>query len=986
MKSDKLGKLEKLTAYEIIRQEPLPDIHAEGILLRHRKSGARVLLIPCEDPNKVFNIAFRTPPKNSTGVAHIIEHTVLCGSKKYPLKDPFVELAKGSLNTFLNAMTYPDKTMYPVASMNDTDFRNLMNVYLDAVFYPNIYRDENIFRQEGWSRRITDPSGPMEYNGVVYNEMKGVFSSADEVLARQTFNVLFPDTPYGVESGGDPSVIPTLTYEEFLDFHRKYYHPSNSYIYLYGDMDMAATLAWIDRSYLEDFDAIEVDSTIPKQKPFRKMKTFIGEYPISDEESEDDNTYLSWSAVTADPFDMKESIAFDVLDYALFSSPGAPVRQALLDAGIGNDVSGSNEDGILQPYYSIIAKGANLADRDKFLRIIRRELKKQAEIGISRKALLAGINTLEFAYREGDYGIYPKGLMYGIDAFDTWLYDDSQPFNSCCQLAAYRELRKEAEKEIRDGDPGYFEKLITEKFLGNPFSAVVAIVPKKGLAKEREEKTAKELEDYRKSLSDQEIKTLIRETEELRTYQEKPETKEDLKCLPVLKRSDIRKREQRLENTAGKLEGVRTVHRKAVSNGVGYITLLFDAGGIPEEMIPYLGFMKSVIGFVDTKHYTYQELFNEIGVSTGGIIGGLSIYDDPKSPESYRPYFGIRMKALYSKMTRGFSLIREMTRTSKFGDAKRLREILLETKTEMQMNLMQMGHTASAMRASAYYAADSAFSDATAGIGYYRSLKKIEEELASDPEALIGRLENLSELLFTKNNLLVTYTAEEEGFPRIEKAIISFVKNLPDGKSSGERHLLKPLGNLREGFRTAGQVQFVSEAGSFRRDGFAYTGALRVLRQMMNYDYLWQNIRVKGGAYGCGANFRREGDASFRSFRDPNLRNTVEIYEALPQYLEHFQADDDTMTKFVIGTISSLDVPLTPSLYHSVAMTAYMNGLAAKDLQKARDEVLSCTDADIRKLAPLVRAALRDRNLCVIGSEAMIEKDRDLFLHTETLL
>ncbi|MCI1727761.1 MAG: insulinase family protein [Lachnospiraceae bacterium] len=986
MNKDSIRKLKELKTYEIVMQESLPDIHAEGILLRHRKTGARVLLIPCSDPNKVFTIGFRTPPKNSTGVAHIIEHTVLCGSRKYPLKDPFVELAKGSLNTFLNAMTYPDKTIYPVASMNEVDFRNLMNVYLDAVFYPNIYSEENIFRQEGWSRRLEKASDPIEYNGVVYNEMKGVFSSPDEVLGRQTFNVLFPDTPYGVESGGDPAVIPTLTYEEFLNFHRKYYHPSNSYLYLYGDMDMAETLSWIDENYLKDFDALAVDSEIASQKPFKKMKNFVGEYPVEDDEQLKNNTYLSFNAVTADPFDLKESIAFDVLDYALFSSPGAPVKQALLDSHVGTDVYGSNEDGILQPYYSIVAKGANLSDKEKFLRIIRRELKKQVEEGISRKALLAGISSLEFAYREGDYGIYPKGLMYGIDAFDTWLYDDGRPFDAYRQNAAYRALRLEAEKEPVRGETGYFEKLIEEKFLKNTYSAFVAIVPSKGLAQKREAAIVRELDEYKKSLTDKEIKALVKQTKDLTAFQEKQETKEDLACLPVLKRSDIPKKERTLENREGKAGSVRTVSRFMETNGVGYVTALFDASGVPEELIPYLGFLKSVIGYVDTKKYSYQDLYNEISVNTGGILGGLSVYDDLKDAGSCRPYFGFKMKALYPKMRTGFSLLKEIVINSRYGDAKRLTEILMETKMQLQMTLMQAGHISAGMRASAYFSSDAAFGDATSGIGFYRSLGGIEAEMKKDPASVSAKLSKLAGILFTQKNLLVSVTAEEKGMPKIEKPLAAFADSLPEGTKITKRLKFRPLGNLREGFETAGQIQFVADAGRFSDPARRYTGAMKVLRQMMNYDYLWINIRVKGGAYGCGANFRREGDGCFRTYRDPNLGKSIDVYEALPEYLKNYHADEDTMTKYVIGTISGQDIPFTPSIYDSLALMAYMNGVTQKQRQKERDEVLSCTDEDIRKLAPIVAEVLKDRNICVIGSAAMIRKEKKRFLHTESLL
>ena len=415
-------------AYEMIQQEELKGIRSRGCLLRHKKSGARVLLIENDDDNKVFSIGFRTPPKDSTGVPHIMEHSVLCGSKNFPAKDPFVELVKGSLNTFLNAMTYPDKTVYPVASCNDKDFQNLMHVYMDAVLYPNIYQHEEIFRQEGWSYKLDSPEGELQYNGVVYNEMKGAFSSPESVLDRVILNTLFPDTSYANESGGDPEYIPDLTYEQFLDFHRKYYHPSNSYIYLYGNMDMDEKLEWLDREYLCHFDKIEVDSEIRFQEPFGKMVERELPYSIASDESEADNTYLSYNKVIGTSLDRELYLAFQILDYALLSAPGAPLKKALTEAGIGKDIMGSYDNGVYQPIFSVISKNANAEQKEAFVEKIEEVLKEIVENGMDKKALEAGINYHEFRYREADFGSYPKGLMYGLQMLDSWLYDDEKPF------------------------------------------------------------------------------------------------------------------------------------------------------------------------------------------------------------------------------------------------------------------------------------------------------------------------------------------------------------------------------------------------------------------------------------------------------------------------------------------------------------------------------------------------------------------------------
>lgn len=448
-------------------------------LLEHKKSGARLALLSNDDENKVFYIGFRTPPEDSTGVAHILEHSVLEGSRDFPVKDPFIELAKGSLNTFLNAMTYPDKTVYPIASCNDKDFQNLMHVYLDAVFYPNIYTERKIFEQEGWHYEMESPEDELTINGVVYNEMKGAFSSPDDVLEREITNTLFPDTTYSNESGGDPEAIPDLTYEQFLDFHRRYYHPANSYIYLYGNMDMVEKLEYLDQAYLSHFDRFSVDSEVAFQKPFDKCVEAGKFYPITENEPEEDNTYLTYNMVVGDSLDREQYIAFQILDYALCSAPGAPLKQALLDKGIGKDIYSYYESGIRQSYFTIVAKNANLDRREEFVECIEKELSRLAKEGIDKKALRAGLNYYEFRYREADFGSYPAGLMYGLQVLDSWLYDDALPFIHIEAGETYKALREKAETD-------YFEELIDKCMIHNTHKSILTLSPKKGLAEERE--------------------------------------------------------------------------------------------------------------------------------------------------------------------------------------------------------------------------------------------------------------------------------------------------------------------------------------------------------------------------------------------------------------------------------------------------------------------------------------------------------------------
>ena len=982
-----LQRIKQLSAYSFISSEPLPDIHAEGVILRHKKSGARIALIPSEDDNKVFNIAFRTPPADSTGVAHIIEHTVLCGSENFPLKDPFVELVKGSLNTFLNAITYPDKTMYPVASTNDTDFRNLMHVYLDAVFFPKIYSNENIFRQEGWHYELRDREEELKINGVVYNEMKGVFSSADSILEREMMNSLFPDTPYGVESGGDPEMIPSLTYEAYLNFHRRYYHPSNSYIFLYGDVDMEDTLEFMDREYLSGFDAINPDSAPAFQKPFACGKREEREYPASEGENPGEDSLFMWSAVAGNPFDMEEMIAFDVLDYALFSAPGAPVKQALIDAGIGQDVYGEYNDGILQPYFSVVAKQADAADADRFVSVIREVLSEQVNSGITRKSLYAGINSLEFQFREADFGTIPKGLMYIIDMLDTWLYDDEKPFLPLHQLDVFSALRRKVEE-------GYFETLISEKLLQNSHSALLILKPREGMAEERENAWKEKLAAYKNALREEELGRIIKETEDLLKWQDEEDSEEAILTVPLLQRSDIRKEARKLSNIPSK-ETVRTADGKetqvpfilheADSNGIFYAELLWNTQYVPEEKVPYLGLLKTILFSVNTERFTYMELNNEINEKTGGISAGLNVIDDAEDPDRYSGYFGIRAKALYKNLPDAADFIGEALFRSKLTDRKRIKEILQQQLAQLKMTLQQAGHLSAAVRASAYRSPSGAFQDRTSGIGYYRFLQGLVESYDEMCDSICMNLIQLCEELFTAENLLISITAETEALSQLKNGFGSCIR-VSSKNEEAAAVSVAPYGRLNEAFMTPGQVQFVAAAGNFRRKEYAFSGAMAVFRQIMSFEYLWQNIRVRGGAYGCSASLKRNGDGVFTSFRDPHLKRTKEIFLKVPEYLASFDANEREMTKYIIGTINGMDVPLTPALLGSISLRSYLGGVTQEMMQRTRDEILSVTPEDIRSLSDAVRAVLSDDCFCVVGGEAEIKKHSGEFLNVETLL
>lgn len=966
-----------VAAYEVLEQRRIEDIASEGYILRHKKSGARVCVISNDDDNKVFSIGFRTPPEDETGVPHIIEHTTLCGSDKFPVKDPFVELVKGSLNTFLNAMTYPDKTLYPVASYNEQDFKNLMDVYLDAVFHPNITKYQEIFMQEGWHYELESEDAPLTINGVVYNEMKGAYSSPDEVLQTAIAQALFPDNTYSKNSGGDPDHIPELTYEHYLDFYHKYYHPSNSYIYLYGDMDVKERLEWMDRAYLSAYESMEIDSNIPMQKPFDAMKFVETTFPITDDDPEENNTYLSYNMVIADVLDPTLYQAFTVLDYVLVSAPGAPVRQALIDAGIGQDVYGSYENEMLQSFFSIVAKNANKGDKDRFVRIIEDTLQNLVENGLNKDSLLAGINSEEFRFREADFGQFPKGLLYGLQCMESWLFDDKKPFIHLECLDTFEYLRSQI-------STGYFEDLIRKYLLENKHGAVVVVAPQKGLNSAKEAALEKKLAEKKAAMSAEEIQNLIAQTKHLHAYQEEPSPEEDLKKIPMLKREDMRKDAMPFDNREDTIGEIPVVHHDISSNGIDYVTLMFECGDISQEDIAYLGVLRAVLGYVNTKHYSYAGLFNAINIYTGGISCGVSVYPKVNERDLVSVKFEVRIRVLEKNLEEAMKLVDEIVRTSDITDVKRLTELIAQVKSRLQVSLSSSGHTVAAMRALSYQSRYAFYQDATLGIEYYQHVVKLDEQIRTNPEGVVKKLQEMIGKVLVRKRLMVSFTADQKAFEAAKPVMETYLNRIAQGDAAGEQTKLE-LSRKNEGFTDASQIQYVARGGNFRDHGFTYRGSLKILKLIMSYEYLWINIRVKGGAYGCMSSFLRTGESYFVSYRDPNLGKTIDIYEHIPDYLRSFTADERDMTKYVIGTFGSLDTPMNPEAKGSRSMSAYLQELPFEQIQRERDEILHATPEDIRNLADLIAAVLEDDSLCVIGNENAIRAESGLFDSVQTL-
>lgn len=957
--------------YTLIKTEELNEIGSVGYLYEHNKTKARVVYIKNDDDNKVFYIGFRTPPADSTGVAHITEHSVLCGSDKYPVKDPFVELAKGSLNTFLNAMTYPDKTVYPVASTNDKDFDNLVDIYLDAVFHPNIYKHEEIFMQEGWHYEMTEPDGELTINGVVYNEMKGAFSSPEDVLEREILNSLFPDNTYSIESGGDPKVIPELTYQGFLDFHKKYYHPSNSYIYFYGDMDIEEKLNKLDEEYLSNYDFLQVDSAIELQKPFDKLKRINKKYSASMED-EEAKSYLAYNICCGDCMDFDTGVALEILDYALLNAPGAPLKQALIDAGICEDVSGGYSDGVRQVYYSVIAKGADAADADKFYEIVRNVLEDQISNGINRDSLRADINRSQFKIKEADFGSYPKGLIWGLSLLDSWLYDDEMAFEMA-KGNIYLEKMKERL------DTGYFEEVVKRCLYDNTHATLLVVEPEAGLTAKDDEALRLKLEELKNSMTADARQTIVDNTAHLKEYQETPSSQEDLEKIPLLSRSDLRRESRPVDLEVTEYKGYTLLKHPMNTNGINYLILSFDVTGVTLEQVHYLGLLGKLIGLVDTKNYGYKDLANEILMNVGGInIEAESRRVCGSSKEQVVTRYEVRAKFLNSQKEKAYELIRELISYSDFSDKKRVKELVTRIKVGLDTYFASAGHALARNTLGKNVSRMAVIGEHLKGYDFYLFIKALEKDFDNRFEEMTAELKKVYEQIFTKDKLLVSITGEDDAVDIAREFIDRFDAELPVADSFGEEKIfeLKPE-NL--GIKDAAMIQYVCRGGSVDSDKYQYTGAYHVLKTILSYDYFWINVRVKGGAYGCMTSFSRHMDMSFVSYRDPNLTETIEVFNNTPDYIRNFDVSERDMTKFIIGTIGGLDTPLTPAARGMRGYAAYLTCVTNEMLNRERAQIVDADIEDIRALADPVEAVLAQNMVTVVGNEENIEANKDIF-------
>ena len=962
-----------LNNYKLIEEKYIDEVASNCKVYTHIKTGARVLTLENNDDNKAFGIGFRTPPERGNGVCHIVEHCVLSGSRKFKTKEPFMDLIKSSLQTFLNAMTFPDKTIYPVSSRNEKDFYNLMDVYLDAVFHPAIYEEEKIFLQEGWHYELKDKEDDLKYNGVVYNEMKGVYSASENLVSDAMVFALHEDSSYGVDSGGDPKLIPSLSYEEFKDYHKKYYHPSNSYIYLYGNQNMEEALDFIDKNYLQDFDKADINSKIILNDEIKKTKDVEITFSASKEEMKDKIDYLSkgWTLGYADS---KMNVFMrDFLAELLIDAQGGPLKKAILDAGLAEDVYAETSSS-LPLDLSIVLKNTEADKKDEFLKILRESLEKLVEEGIDKDLLEATLNKFEFIFREG--GGTQKAIIYYIRALNSWLYDQS-PLDALY----YNDVLSEVKEKLNDG---FVENYIKEKLLDNEYSVNLVARPELNKNHREEEELKKELQDLKAKMSDEEIQEIVKKSRDLEAYQNQEDSQENKDTIPSLELSDIDEKVTEYPVEEDKLGDVIYLKTHQETNGIVYTTLSHDISFIEKEEMETMSLLLSLIGLIDTKNYTFEELNNEIYKATGGISFNPSVYVDAKDKEKYVLRMNIKMKSTADKLGRGLEIIDEIMNNSLLDPKKRIKELLNILKSRIESTMLQNGHQFIISILKSYYSRVADIQSHIGGLNYYDFMRDLVENFEEKWEDFEKESEEIYDKLFVRDNLIISTAGNLEDLnnikPELEKYIKSLeVKNIKPADYEFERN------NKNEGLYTTSNVVYVSKGYNLEDLGLKYRGDLTVLANILNSSYLHNEIRAKGGAYGGGITIGRSGDMATYSYRDPNLKNTVRVYDSIGSFVENVKMSEEDLKNFIIGSMNSFDPLLSPEQVGDINLSRFITGLKVEDLEKSKKEALETNLERLNSYGKIFDEAMKKNYLAAFGSENIIRDGENLFKEIKSI-
>jgi Zn-dependent M16 (insulinase) family peptidase len=954
-------------SFNLIEEKNIPELNATAKLYVHKRTGARLLSVVNDDENKVFAINFRTTPKDSTGVAHILEHSVLGGSQKYPVKEPFVELLKGSLATYVNAFTYPDKTCYPVASQNTQDFYNLIDVYMDAVLHPLI--TEKTLMQEGWHYELDDLANPLTYKGVVFNEMKGAYSSPDNLLARTIQHSLFPKHIYGIDSGGDPRNIPDLTYEAFKSFHETYYHPSNSFIFFYGNDDPEKRLKLME-GYLAGYKKLKVKSQVPLAKSFKKPKKIVYSYDAGQDKDIKKKHYFTVNWLLPDTSDPVTDFSLAILAHILIGTPASPLKKALLDSGLGEDLAGLGlENELRQHIFSTGLKGTRASDAKKIEKLIFDTLEALVRDGIDPDMTAAAINTIEFRLRENNTGSFPRGISVMLRALVTWLHEDD-PFKLLSFEAPLTEI-----KSRLAADRKYFENLIQAHLLDNVHRTTLRFKPDPELGRQFEEEEKTRLAAAREGMSKEELQACIENTKQLKQLQEAPNSPEALATMPFLKLSDLEKENKTIPIEVMQIQDTPVLYHDLFTNGIVYLDLGFDLHALPKDLLPLTEIFARALLEMGTDKEDYVKLSQRIGKYTGGIYGNGVSTTTHGSRENISKLF-LHGKATVGQATELLNILKDILLSTKFDNRERLKQIVLEEKSGLESSLIPSGHSYANRRVRAQFGGAGWVNDQIGGIGYLFALRKLASDIDKKWESVLQRLETMRDLLISNKSLICNVTLDAENWKTFKPHFENFIFGLPE-KNVELSAFDVETAVQREGLTIPAQVNYVAKAANLYDLGYEHDGSSHVITNYLRVTYLWEKLRVLGGAYGAFCSFdSNSGVLSFLSYRDPNLDATIENYDNAAAYLKSLDAtslSESELTKAIIGTIGDMDAYQLPDAKGYTSMMRHLTGKTDEMRQKERDEVLSTNGEDFIAFGEVLEKVAKSEAIVALGSQSAIE-------------
>ncbi len=953
--------------FKLIEKKHIEDINSQTYYFKHEKTKAGLFYIENEDDNKTFAVSFKTPPTDESGLTHILEHCVLSGSKKYPVKSPFLELRKSSLSTFLNAMTFSDKTMYPVASINDKDFRNLVDTYLDAVFNPLVLEKEEIFLQEGWRYEFSPEDESLKYNGIVFNEMKGAYSSPDRILINEIKKSLYSDNAYGLDSGGNPDFITDLKYSEFVEYHKKYYHPSNSYFFLYGKLNILEYLEYLNNDYLKNFVYRKENYDIPLQENITEVKNITGIYGISKDQKTDNKTYLAKNYVTGKITEKKEVIALMVLEKIFFDVTGSELKKRLMNAEIAEEIDGFYYTLGQQPFFTFLARNSEKKHFDVFEKIIYEYLNELISEGINEELLIGALNTIEFKLRENALSS-GKGINYSQSVMNSWLYGNSPEM--------FLSFSKEIAEMRRDMKTGWFENLIKKYFIDNKHASNIFLLPESGLEEKKTVMIKEKLEKIKNDMSKRDMDDILNKNKKLVKYQSEEDTQEKLNCIPMIDINDINKKQEEIPLETKTIENTKYLFHPMFTNKIAYLDLYFNTQRIPMEKIKYIFLLNDILTSLPTKNYDYQKLSRLLNIYTGGIDFSVMCINQYRT-RGIIPMMRVSTKTFNENLDKTLSLVIEVIKETIFTDKKRLKEELIELKAIKENEFLEDSMGIAQVRLSSYFTKSGMYQE-EGNINYYFFLKEILENFEEKFEEVTANLKWVFNNIFALNNLTVSITNDQENINEVSDKTEKYIKQLPYSEIPIVEYDFNPE-NLQEGIGIPAKVQYVIKGGSFYDKGFSYKGSMRVAGKILNTDYLWNKLRVTGGAYGGFASISIIGNLIFSSYRDPNLEETLNVYDQAGEFFRNLKLAERDLKRFIIGTIGDYDAPMSVSNKGKVSNLYYFQEVKQEDLQKIREEILDTKLSDLNRFAEVIEATTTENIHCVIGSEEKLEDNKKLF-------